>query len=276
MIAHDFSEVDVESFEQQLFKTDDVTEAKTLLQDAFNVTAEHLNFLTEIGGIAKLRQFFYEVIKFDLTHGTRTSDFFSEANYKQVASNDPSQISNPDEVESGVKHRSSLTCVIDDSYEEAVRILRNHGYDPKTASLYDLGCGEGKAVLIGMSEKYPFKRAFGVDYYKPVLDIAQKNVDDFQGNLRKPKEIHFQFKSAAEFQDFNGLNVVYLYNPFDEKIMTELEQHMRKSGGTFIVLYNKPEHAEVFNAKGWKKEQQVKDTDPDKRIDILSWNLDRN
>lgn len=274
------------AFESALAEADGVEEIADLLKSKLKIEDDHVAFLIQQGGAAKLREFYYEVIKFDLNYGTNTSSYIPESFYVRIAKENPESLANPSHAVHGVKHRSSLTSTIVTGFNTAVTILRNHGFNPSEASLFDMGCGEGKAILIGMSngghfrtgdsgeKDYRFKKGVGVDYYEDVLAVAQKNVQSKELSVNGKREVRFEFADAAEYRGFNGLNVVYMYNPFNQEIMRKVEKNLRKYAGKSIVIYNKPLHHDLFDNKGWKLERDIADSDPDKQTRVYSWGLD--
>lgn len=273
------SEDEIKSFQAQLHRANTADEIAEILRKNFGVTQEHIDFLKQDRGAPKLREFFYEVLLFDLRYGTNTSTFIPEEFYATLAKENPNALAAPTKAEHGVKHRSSLTTVIREGFGRVSNTIRNRGLVPSNATLFDLGCGEGKALMIGMSEEFGFnfKRAVGVDYYDAVLDTARENIKKAKLNLKGGQtpdgedKIKFVFADAAEFTSFNGTNIVYMYNPFDEEIIREVEFNLRRCGGTVFLIYNKPEHEDIFTNNGWELEHKSHDQDPDKRVSYLVW-----
>ena len=271
------SSEDMEAFEQTLRDANTAEEVKHFMEETLGVSAEHLDFLVEKAGLEKLRQFWYDVIKFDLTYGVSTASFIPETVYQKIANADPNKLAAPEKAAHGVKHRSSLTPVIESSLETVRLIVRDRtGVDHlEKASFFDLGCGQGKAVMIAAA-KQDFRKVRGIDYYQDVLDIAEQNVDQASDELGlgdKKNRITFDFTDAGKFDDYNGQNVIYMYNPFDEEVMVDVEQKLRECDGKVFVIYNKPQHIHLFEQTGWKVEDEGKRShiDPDQRVVILSW-----
>lgn len=267
---------DITLFEASLAHADSTQEVRTLLADQFPfVSQEHLDFLEREGGAEKLRELYYEVIKFDLLHGTKTSHFISAESLQETARTNPELFASTDAALHTVRHRSSQTSSVVDALNICVRSLQNKGLSKK-ATLFDMGCGTGKILITAMNEKSSpnfsqhFKKAVGVDYHTPFLDIARENLQSPKIKVDPNKKITLSFADAATYEDFNGVNVVVAYNPFDEEIMQRVEKNMRKVGGNVIFAYIKPEHENVFQTeKGWKTIQTVESNDPDRRIKVF-------
>lgn len=269
---------EIEGFEWQLTRAPNAEHAAGLLRDQFHVDEDHLKFLQDYqfgGGLRKLRYFWYQVLKFDLQYGTQTSSFISESYYKKLAAEHPETLASPDHAAHGVKHRSASTDSIISGFNAAGKILREHGLEPANSTVFDMGCGQGKVLAIAMARgqnflQNRFGKAVGVDYFQGVIDIARKNMKVPALGIDE-KKVNFEFQSAADFNKFNGINVVWMYNPFDRKIVSEVEANLRTSGGSALVIYNKPQHAEVFSE--WTKEEEHSrgtNKDPDDHTIIFS------
>jgi SAM-dependent methyltransferase len=281
--------IDFKKFEIELQDSEDPRELKGMLSKVFSeVTDEHFNFLIKLGGARKLREFYHEVLKFD-QYGTQTSQFIPETFYKLEAQHSPDLFANEGvNAVHGVKHRSSLTSSITSALTEALTIFRDRGFDATQVSFYDMGCGTGKPALMaaskifGQQHGFNFTKVVGVDYYKPVLEIARKNAQAPALDI-PPDKISFIFEDAAKFRHFNGVNLVYMYNPFERPIVEKVEANLRRYGGKTILAYNKPLHREVFIEKGWYVEHELghrrdltEKWAEDKRTVILSHGFDNS
>jgi SAM-dependent methyltransferase len=121
-----------------------------------------------------------------------------------------------------------------------------------------MGCGLGKTLFYGLLNHPFIKQAVGVDYYRDVLEGAEKNATI----MKMMDRIRFEHQDAATFDDFDAdTNIVYLYNPFTEKPMQGLIENMiahhEKTGSRFIVTYTKPLLSKMFKDAGWKEEPLI-------------------
>lgn len=226
--------------------------------------------------VEKLNTFYWQVLDFDQEYGTQTSSFIPETEYQKLASENPQQFKEPETAVDGVKHRSSLTFAITTGLDCAHQIITRAGLDPTAALMVDPTCGEGKAVLIAASSIFRnyVRKAEGSDYYEPVLEIAKNNARAPRLRI-DPAKIEFQFANAATRKNYGELNIIYIYNPFNDKIMRPFEQNVRLYGGRTVLNYNKPLYNQILLDAGWKQEHFIEHEDPDRRISILSWDLDR-
>ncbi len=113
-----------------LLSTDDIV---YILKHKLFIKDEHIQFLKLIGGTFKIRQFYFEVVMFDLLYATRTSDFLPEELYLRLGKENPNSFASPFHVTHGVKYRGSLTSSIVYGLTEAICILQNNEIKPNTA-----------------------------------------------------------------------------------------------------------------------------------------------
>lgn len=259
-------------FESALANADSTGEVRTLISDHFPfVSEEHFDFLEKEGGIEKLRALYFQVLEFDVRYGTKTSHFISAEALREQARVNPASFASADATAHTVRHRSSQTDSIEDALNICVRSLQNKGLSGK-ATLFDIGCGSGKILMTAMNERGPFfqhfKRAVGIEHNTNFLAIAEQNLNSPNIKLN-PDKITLTFADAAQYGDYNGVNVIFMYNPFDAEIMKPVERNIRRQGGSVILAYIKPMQADLFAADNWKKVQTVESDDPDRRIMVL-------
>ncbi len=264
----------MKAFETALARADDAAEVRGVLKSGFNfISDEHLDFLEKEGGIDKLRELYYQVIQFDLLHRTKTSHFITAETFLEEAQKHPDSFAAPNAALHTVRHRSSQTSSIEGALDICTDFLENKGL-AGDATLFDMGCGTGKILVTAMDQNGPyrdrFRRAVGIDYYKPILDIAQKNLNSPAIKIDAQK-ISLVFEDAARYNQFNGTNVVVAYNPFDAVIMKEVERNVRKHAGNALFAYIKPLHGDLFKGKnGWRIVKTVDSPDPDHKISVFA------
>lgn len=79
----------------------------------------------------------------------------------------------------------------------------------------DIGSGKGKACFYA-DTKRSFKSIIGVEFSAPLLDIALGN----KKRLRSDS-IEFVCADAAQFHLPDGNTIVFMFNPFDDVILTK-------------------------------------------------------
>ena len=137
-------------------------------------------------------------------------------------------------------------------------------------SFIDLGSGKGRTLLLATS--YPFKKIIGVEFCAKLHEIALNNINIYQAKTN----IHAQFDpilvDAAEYQFPPGNLVIYLFNPFDEPILSAILENLKKrpqqDSGKIIIVYWHPLFDQLIQATGFKLIKQKDD-----KNFIYGWNI---
>ncbi len=124
---------------------------------------------------------------------------------------------------------------------------------PQTHFL-DIGCGKGRALCV--AAHYGFEKLTGLDFSKDLCDMAKQNL-----SITKQQFPQIEYKvinnDAFYFEIPGDANYIFLFNPFDEIIMSavvnnifaSLQNHPRK----ITVIYVNPLHKELFLKAGYKE-----------------------
>lgn len=129
---------------------------------------------------------------------------------------------------------------------KSLPILNHSGY-----TFIDLGSGRGRALFV--AAEYPFRRIEGVEFATELHVQARENVLAFRGVKRKCTRIECVNMNAIEYPFPDENLVLYLFNPFDSRVMekvlsnleTSLEDHPRD---VFLVI-TYPELAPVVRSR---------------------------
>ena len=81
----------------------------------------------------------------------------------------------------------------------------------------DLGCGKGRTLVV--AAYYGFKKVTGVDFSKAFCEEARELADTVKSTYRDC-EFFVQHQDAFYYEIPDDVNVIYLFNPFDEVIMS--------------------------------------------------------
>jgi predicted RNA methylase len=121
--------------------------------------------------------------------------------------------------------------------------VRTSDYD-----FVDLGAGKGLPLLL--ASKYSFKSITGVEYSRTLADAARMNIAAHQKQNGSKVRIQCVCGDAAEFQFPNEPTVVYLFNPFQGKVMdrviANLETSLRAVPRDLWVIYANPWEGRKF------------------------------
>ena len=93
--------------------------------------------------------------------------------------------------------------------EEAIKILAER---PQNYFI-DIGCGKGKPCIYA-KKYFKFKQIIGIDFSKPLIDTANKNLKNTQYT-----NIVFTVADGVEWKLPDEFCVVFLHNPFNGIIL---------------------------------------------------------
>lgn len=138
-------------------------------------------------------------------------------------------------------------------------VLEGQGLELEKTTFIDLGSGKGRVLL--MAAALPFKRIVGVEFSPSLADIARDNLRRFTGP-KKCTDLSVVTMDATKYPLPDGPIVVFMYHPFDEKIMALVEQSLARAvkenpDRRILVVYFKPVHREVWDAsKSFAKKRE--------------------
>ena len=114
--------------------------------------------------------------------------------------------------------------------------------DVSEYAFVDVGCGKGRAILV--ASEFPFREVIGVELSPALADIARRNAKRVAGNFPDRPRISVHDQNVIDFELPEGKVVLYVYNPFRERLMEQLieklEVLLSSSHNThvFFVYYN--------------------------------------
>jgi len=120
--------------------------------------------------------------------------------------------------------------------------------EPKERVFVDLGSGKGRASFYASA--YPFKKIIGVEFVPKFHEIAQANLREFSASWRECEDIEFILKDATDYLFPEEPLVLYMFNPFQEKVLAKvienLEISLKQLPRPVYVLYYMPDYAFVL------------------------------
>jgi hypothetical protein len=99
--------------------------------------------------------------------------------------------------------------------------------DLRDYTFVDLGSGKG-SVLLRASE-YPFRKIIGVEYSRSLVDIANTNIARYRSSTQRCCDIKCVCGDARDFTVPSEPIVLYLFNPFQGKVMDEVVKRLKES-----------------------------------------------
>jgi SAM-dependent methyltransferase len=110
----------------------------------------------------------------------------------------------------------------------------------------DIGSGKGKACFYA-SRKMDFEQITGIEFSKPLVDIAEKNRERF-----KMRNISFIHGDASRFRLPDGATLVFMFNPFDSVVLERFIEnnldHFKKHKS--VIAYANDKHQQSLTAHG--------------------------
>jgi len=169
---------------------------------------------------------------FDLRYGTDTSGII-----------EPGALDIPDDqVKHAVRYQTAIVDVFLD-------ILNSLSISYEEYLFVDLGSGKGRALLL--ASQFPFKGIIGVELSENLHRIACRNINIYRDELQQCHKIKSVCEDAAKFKIPNDQIAFYLFNPFDEHVMSSLllniEDSIHRHSRDIYIAYLKPVHRVVFD-----------------------------
>ncbi|MES2222507.1 MAG: class I SAM-dependent methyltransferase [Acidobacteriota bacterium] len=110
---------------------------------------------------------------------------------------------------------------------KSMRLVLKHfrGRAPAT-TFVDVGCGKGSTLLA--ASQAPFRAIIGVEFASELCAVARKNICRYRGR-QACKNITVLEMDAAEFCFPDGRLLVYFFNPFHQRVMETVLEHLLNS-----------------------------------------------
>ena len=174
--------------------------------------------------------------QFDLINGVDTS---ARANLDEL-SIDSSNVSE------GVFYQASR--VVDTR-----RIIKKLSINYSDFEFVDIGSGKGRTLLV--ASEFPFKSVIGVEFAKELNEIAENNILQYQGSVCK--SVESILCDATKYSFPKGDLVLYFYNPFSEKILSEvfskLERSIKENPRSVYIIYSFLPNKLCLEERGFRK-----------------------
>jgi len=175
---------------------------------------------------------FWQAHRFDLQNGTDTHVWQPKDHYSD----------RPKNFEHGVLYMASWTNIIRTATREALDHLNLPATD---VQFTDVGCGKGKVLCVWHQMFGNDAHLTGIDYSAPLIDICASNL----AKLNAQASLHTCDAATFTFPTAKPTTLVYLYNPFDETILSQVARNL--SGVPCVVIYNNPQHLSALTNAGF-------------------------
>ena len=118
-------------------------------------------------------------------------------------------------------------------------------------SLLDVGCGKGFAMHL--FSNLPFDRIDGIETNGMLAKIAQENLKKLHPN---DSRFHIFEIDARDFLNYEDYDILYLFNPFDAKIVEEICKKFGNKRPSKII-YQMPHYVDIFIRHGFTLEYEA-------------------
>ncbi len=114
---------------------------------------------------------------------------------------------------------------------------------PAGLGFVDIGSGKG-LVLLKASQR-SFARIIGVEFGENLVEVARNNVDRYRARAGRGAEIELVHADASAWPVADDIHVIYLYNPFEEHILSQVMARVHASAAAaprpMWIIINHPQ-----------------------------------
>lgn len=129
-------------------------------------------------------------------------------------------------------------------------MMRAAAIDPREYLFVDFGCGKGRALIL--AAEHGFREVVGVEFAPLLYRLARLNVDAYRRSRPEAPPMAAHFGDAATYPLPREDAVLFLYNPFGERVMGKVAANiaasLRAAPRRVVVAYRNPVHCEALDA----------------------------
>ncbi len=140
--------------------------------------------------------------------------------------------------------------------------------------LLDLGCGAGRAVCFAARVRR-MRRCVGVEYHRPLAELAERNAKASRRAKSTPVEIHCADATTWPVPD--DVTLVYMYNPFVDEVfeaaIERLIESIDRAPRRVKLMYTYPTQRDRLLATGRARSigaLKGRRSDPDKAASLTT------
>ena len=124
----------------------------------------------------------------------------------------------------------------------------------KSKHFLDIGCGMGRVMVV--AAHHGATKITGIDVAKNLLIEARKNITTLE-KTKPDLEINCQLQNAYYFEIPDDVDVIFLFNPFDEVVMDAVAENilesLERNKRKIKVVYFNPMEKQCFTERGFKQ-----------------------
>jgi len=115
----------------------------------------------------------------------------------------------------------------------------------------DYGSGKGRVLL--QATEFPFRQIIGVECSKQLTDIARRNFAIYRNAAQRCHDIQLVEGDAGAYEPPAAPTVFFLYNPFDEAILTRALANIGRVHNAArrmdYLIYVDPRHRAIIDTR---------------------------
>jgi len=125
---------------------------------------------------------------------------------------------------------------------------------PHNKTFLDIGCGKGRSLVV--AAYFGFEKIMGIEFIPEYYRQLQKQINKIA--VRFPAvSFSITCTDAAQYKIPDEVQVIFFYNPFNEKVMRRVVQNIvdslsRAKRPLFIIYFN-PIYKQQFLKEGFKE-----------------------
>ena len=121
----------------------------------------------------------------------------------------------------------------------------------------DFGSGKGRVLI--MASEYNFKKVVGIEYAE---DLFKESIANIRTAKIEANNIEVVHGDAVSYSIPDDANVLFFFNPFDERVMEivlkNVDESKRKFPRDLYIVYTSPMFEACFNNRGYEKVFELK------------------
>ncbi len=130
---------------------------------------------------------------------------------------------------------------------------------PQEFTYVDLGSGKGRSLLV--ASEYPFKRVLGIEFSEELHTVAAENIRRYKNPRQKCENVASLFFDAAAYTFPPENTVVFMYDPFNEAVLSRVLENLRTSfrQGTksLYIIYFNPALASLIDKEAFLERIEI-------------------
>ena len=112
----------------------------------------------------------------------------------------------------------------------------------------DLGSGKGRVLLV--ASDFPFRKIIGVEFSRPLHDIASRNVQQYSSHAQRCTNISLVHGDAIQYRFEAVPTVIFMFNPFRPAVLAPVLRNLRASveerPRDVLLIYAAPFYGELI------------------------------